>query len=104
MKTPDYFSEDFKNLVTGLIQLDPATRLQMSEVLSHPWVLNPDCATLEEIKLDFANRKAIIDAKNEAKRKQKKEMIERIHMQHVTTGATRKQYRTVSTTDRAANE
>ena len=35
---PDYFSDDFKNLVTGLIQFDPATRPQMADVLSHPWV------------------------------------------------------------------
>ena len=65
---PDYFSDDFKNLITSLIQFDPATRIQMADVINHPWVKNPDCATLEEIHIDFANRKAIIDAENEAKR------------------------------------
>jgi hypothetical protein len=40
----------------------------MADVINHPWVINPDCATLEEIHVDFANRKAIIDAENEAKR------------------------------------
>jgi len=78
-----------------MIQFDPASRLHMTDVLSHPWVLNPDCATLEEIKLDFANRKAIIDADNEAKRQQKK--IEKIQKQPAI-GATRKQYRTDGTT------
>jgi serine/threonine protein kinase len=56
-----YFSEEFKNLITGLLQFDPATRPQMADVLKHPWVNMEDCATLEEIQVDFANRKNIID-------------------------------------------
>ena len=56
----EYFSEEFKNLVTGLLQYNPAIRPQMADVLKHPWVTKDDCATLEEIHLDFANRKNLI--------------------------------------------
>jgi serine/threonine protein kinase len=66
-----YFSEEFKNLITGLIQFDPALRPQMADVRNHAWVLNEDCATLEEIQGELKRRKAIIDAENEAKRAQK---------------------------------
>jgi hypothetical protein len=43
----------------------------MADVRSHAWVLNEDCATLEEIQGELKRRKAIIDAENEAKRAQK---------------------------------
>ena len=58
-------------MVTDLLQFDPAMRPQMADVLKHPWVTKDDCATLDEIHLDFANRKNLIDAENEAKRQQK---------------------------------
>lgn len=56
-----FFSEELKNLITGLLQYDPATRPQMADVLMHPWVIKDDCATLPEIKTEFANRKIKID-------------------------------------------
>ena len=98
---PDYFSDDFKNLVTALIQFDPATRPQMADVLNHPWVQNNDCATLEEIQFNFAQRKALIDAENEAKRKQKE--MQRMQASHGGP-ATRKQYRTVGAAKREVND
>lgn len=100
----EYFSEEFKNLITGLLQFDPATRPQMADVLKHPWVNKDDCATLAEIHADFANRKNLIDAENEVKRQQKE--IARQQAQHAAGGgaAARKQYRTVGTAHRGNDE
>jgi serine/threonine protein kinase len=48
-KTPDFFSEDFKTLITGMLQFDPAHRLSMAEVKAHPWLQGP-IPTLAEIQ------------------------------------------------------
>ena len=32
------FSNDFKDLITGLLQLNPEARLTHDEIIAHPWV------------------------------------------------------------------
>jgi serine/threonine protein kinase len=44
----DFFSEDFKNLITSMLQFDPSHRLTMAEVKAHPWFNGP-VSTLEDI-------------------------------------------------------
>jgi len=63
----DFFSEDFKNLITSMLQFDPTHRLSMAEVKAHPWY-NQDVATIDEIQYEFKSRKDRIDQENEAKR------------------------------------
>lgn len=46
----DFFSEDFRNLITSMLQYDPAHRLSMAEVKAHPWYVNGPVVTLEEIQ------------------------------------------------------
>jgi hypothetical protein len=67
----DFFSEDFRNLITSMLQYDPAHRLSMAEVKAHPWYVNGPVVTLEEIQQEFANRKQSIDAQAEVQRQQK---------------------------------
>lgn len=43
----DFFSEDFRNLITSMLQYDPSHRLSMAEVKAHPWYVNGPCVTLE---------------------------------------------------------
>ena len=64
----DFFPESFRNLITAMLQYDPAARPTMADIISHPWLQNENVATLEEIHADFANRKAAIDHENEIKR------------------------------------
>jgi serine/threonine protein kinase len=45
----DFFSEDFKNLITSMLQFDPTHRPSLAEVKSHPWYNGP-VATLEDIQ------------------------------------------------------
>jgi serine/threonine protein kinase len=32
-----FFSEEFKNLITYMLQYDPTHRLSLEEIKSHPW-------------------------------------------------------------------
>ena len=45
-----YFSEEFRNLVTAMLQFDPALRPSMADVRAHPWVTKDDVAILVEIQ------------------------------------------------------
>jgi serine/threonine protein kinase len=45
----DFFSEDFKNLMTSMLAYDPAQRPTMEDIRAHPWYTNSNVATLEEI-------------------------------------------------------
>lgn len=90
----DFFSEDFRNLITAMLQFDPAHRPTMAEVKAHPW-LNGPIPTLEEIQHEFVQRKHAIDLENEAKRKQKE--AERAAQKQVVGGAGRRQYKNVGT-------
>jgi len=64
-----FFSDDFKDLITSMLQEDPAKRPTIEQIGAHPWYTNPSVATLEEVQYEFARRKASIDVENENKRK-----------------------------------
>ena len=49
-------SEDFKNLVAGMLHDDPAKRLTLDEVLNHPW-LKGLLATYEEVRQELLRRR-----------------------------------------------
>lgn len=86
----DFFSKEFMDLITSMLQFDPSHRLSMAEVKAHPWYNGP-VATLADIQQEFAMRKASIDKENEEKRIQK----EQEKAQRATGGfaAQRRQYR-----------
>lgn len=86
----DFFSEEFKHLITTMLQFDPSHRLSMAEVKAHAWFNGP-VATLEDIQQEFAQRKSKIDADNEAKRVQKEQ--EKANRATGGYAAQRRQYR-----------
>jgi serine/threonine protein kinase len=49
-------SEDLKDLITGMIQLDPSARYTLDELLAHPWLQGP-IASSEQIVKEFTIRK-----------------------------------------------
>ncbi len=65
-----FFTEEFMNLVTSMLQLDPTHRLSIAEVKAHPWYNGP-FSTIEGIQGEFAKRKEIINKEIEVKRVQK---------------------------------
>jgi len=50
---PGFFSAEFKDLVTSLLQLNPHNRLSILEIAGHPWVINTVIATALEVREDF---------------------------------------------------
>jgi len=49
----NFFSPDFKDLITSMIQIEPNHRPTMSEIYEHPWVNGPlpsDVEIRNEIK------------------------------------------------------
>ena len=71
----DFFSEEFKHLITSMLAFDPSQRLTLAEVKAHPWYNGPT-ATLEDIQQEFAMRKQRIDEEAEIKRQEKE--VERV--------------------------
>ena len=68
------YSEDFKDLINNMLQLDPKQRLSMADIIGHPW-MQGEMATHEEIKLDFEDRLIEVNKKRQdeaLKRKQER--------------------------------
>lgn len=63
-----FFSANFMDLISNMLQYEPEKRLTMEQVKAHPWYNDSNCATLEEVQQEFLRRKVAVDAENEAKR------------------------------------
>lgn len=48
-------SDELKDLLTGMLQLDPSARFTMDEIFAHEWMQGP-VPTAEEIRKEFAIR------------------------------------------------
>ena len=48
-RAPGFFSNEFKELITSMLQLDPVHRPTMSELYKHPWTC-AEMPTEEEVK------------------------------------------------------
>mmetsp|Transcript_26415 Transcript_26415/g.40324 ORF Transcript_26415/g.40324 Transcript_26415/m.40324 type:complete len:307 (-) Transcript_26415:432-1352(-) len=53
-------SEDLKDLLTGMLQLDPAARFTLEEIFAHPWVQDA-VPTHKDIQKEFGVRKQTND-------------------------------------------
>ncbi len=53
-------SDDLKDLLTGMLQLDPAARYTLEEIFAHPWVQDA-APTYQEIQKEFGIRKQTND-------------------------------------------
>ena len=92
-KPQDFFSKEFKLLITSLLSWDPTHRPSISEVKAFDWVNGP-VPTNEEILLEFTLRKKKIDHENEVKRAAK--IQERANTAAGGFASTRRQYRKVA--------
>jgi len=55
----NYYSDEFKDLVTTMIDFYPQKRPLMADIIGHPW-MQGECATHEEIVQEFQERKELI--------------------------------------------
>lgn len=66
-KPVNYYSDEFKSLITEMLALDPAQRLTISQIKAHPWFNGP-IATAEEVGNDLRlRRQQAIDAAEKAR-------------------------------------
>lgn len=86
----EFFSDEFKNLITSMLQFDPTHRLSLAEVKAHPWYNGP-VATLEDVHAEFTQRIEVIRKENEAKRIAKEQ--EKANRATGGYAAQRRQYR-----------
>ena len=61
-KKEDFFSKEFKDLITSMLQLHPHQRLCMADLIGHPWLAG-ETATAEEVRAEFARRQEVCKAK-----------------------------------------
>lgn len=50
-----FFSEEFKDLITSMLQLHAHQRLSMADIVGHPW-MQGEHATAEQVRQEFAER------------------------------------------------
>jgi serine/threonine protein kinase len=62
-----FFTDEFKDLITAMLQFDPTHRLSIAEIKSHPW-LKKAGLSINDVQKEFSERKAKLDAEAEAKR------------------------------------
>ena len=58
-KTEGFFSEDFKDLLTCMLQFHPHQRLCIADIIGHPWMASGGVASSESVRAEFANRHEI---------------------------------------------
>lgn len=61
-KQAGFFSDEFKDLITSMLQLHPHQRLCMADVIGHPW-LSGEVATAEQVRQEFARRQEVCKAR-----------------------------------------
>lgn len=59
----EFFSEEFRELITLLLTFDPFHRPSLAEIKTHPWYTKP-VPSYDEIKEEFENRKKKLDEEN----------------------------------------
>lgn len=55
----NYFSQEFQELLTCMLQVEPAHRPSMSEIMAHKWMQLPT-PTVEEIRGNFIEREKLV--------------------------------------------
>ena len=67
-----FFSEEFKDIVQAMLQLDPAHRPSIPEVLAHPW-MQGEVPSYEEVLAEFTEREQRVKEAMEIDRKTKED-------------------------------
>ena len=69
-KPEGFYSEEFKDLITSILQYHPHHRLCIADIIGHPWLNSGvPVATQEEVQTEFARR----DATNKARAQEERE-------------------------------
>ena len=61
-KGHNFFDEDFKDLITNMLQPLPHQRLCMADLIGHPW-MQGTVATSEQVRAEFMKRQETVKAR-----------------------------------------
>ena len=50
------FSDEFKDLLISMLKLDPESRPSADSIFEHPWFIEDDIATPEEVQIELEKR------------------------------------------------
>ena len=67
----NYFSEEFKELVTSMVQYKPGDRPSLDEILNHAW-MQQSIPSAEEIRKEFDQRALMVTKAREAEREERR--------------------------------
>lgn len=79
-KPAGFFSEEFKDLITNMLQLMPHQRLSIADIIGHPWMQGPIAST-EQVQQEFHNRLSNIKAEAQAEA-ERKAAVRNNHAKH----------------------
>lgn len=86
-KPPGFFSDEFKDLITAMLQLQPHMRLCISDIIGHPW-MQQEYPTADEIGEEFGKRHAINKQRASADQDRKESMSANVDDRRARRGAT----------------
>ena len=55
-KPEGFYSEEFKDLLTCMLQFHPHQRLCVADIIGHPWLASGNVSSTEEVRSEFATR------------------------------------------------
>ena len=55
-KPEGFYSNEFKDLITCMLQFHPHQRLCIADIIGHPWLANEEIASADEVRAEFAER------------------------------------------------
>lgn len=64
-KVEGFFSDNFKDLITNMLQFNPSQRLNLVDIIGHPW-MQDTAASQQEIQAEFDKRHQVIKQTMEA--------------------------------------
>ena len=73
-----FFSEEFKNLITYMLQYDPTQRLSIEEIKAHPW-FNLPIPSNEQVNQEFMRRKKLVEKQQQIEKAQKAQQKAQTH-------------------------
>jgi len=66
----EFFSDEFKDLIQSMLQLDPSHRPSMAEVMAHPW-MQGDSPNKASVQAEFDTRQKSVTASIESDQQEK---------------------------------
>ena len=70
-KAPGFYSEEFKDLMSSMLQNNPHQRLCIADIIGHPWITNGGEASADEVRQEFASREQVNKQRSLKDREQK---------------------------------